>query len=327
MVEIDGFRERRVSGVRLVRRGALLIGVGLVCLLAAWARPVLAQVRATYLYNLSDFSGRLRDDWARVRVDEARDETYVIYQSLIRVFNPSGMEVFRFGEDLDLGQILDLAVAPNGDLVLLSYKDSRSLVTRCNYRGVPVGPIDVKGLPAGMPFGANRMVLRNGLFYFASLSTSSVIVTTAEGEFRKQVELLRALDVEQRQMEGAETIGFTVDLEGNILFTVPVLFKVCRLSPDGKLTSFGRSGSAPGRFGILGGVESDARGHLLVADKLKCVVMVFDRDFNFLTEFGYRGARPENLVVPDDLAVDRRNRVYVSQGRRRGISVFSMSGD
>jgi hypothetical protein len=55
-------------------------------------------------------------------------------------------------------------------------------------------------------------------------------------------------------------------------------------------------------------------------------VMVFDRDFRLLAEFGYRGARPENLIVPDDLAVDGRDRVYVSQGRRRGVSVFSLSG-
>jgi hypothetical protein len=53
--------------------------------------------------------------------------------------------------------------------------------------------------------------------------------------------------------------------------------------------------------------------------------MVFDKDFNFLIEFGYRGAKPENLITPDDIAVDQRDHVYVSQGRNRGVSVFALT--
>jgi DNA-binding beta-propeller fold protein YncE len=91
------------------------------------------------------------------------------------------------------------------------------------------------------------------------------------------------------------------------------------------LSAFGKPGSAPGRFGVIAGVAIDSHANVLVADKLKCVVMVFDKNFNFVTEFGYRGVRPENLIVPDDIAVDRKDRLYVSQGRRRGVSVFSLA--
>jgi sugar lactone lactonase YvrE len=235
------------------------------------------------------------------------------------------MEVFSFGDDLDLGQIVDAAVDRNGDIILLSYKDSRSLVTRCNFRGVPIGPIEIKNLPAGVTFSANRMVLRNGLFYFASLMTSSVIVTDADGRFRSHFELLPLLEADKRKVDGAESIGFTVDHEGSLFFTVPALFSVFKRSIDGKLTSFGTPGSTPGKFGVVGGIAADSHGNLFVADKLKCVVIAFDKDFKFLTEFGYRGSRPENLVVPDDIAIDRRDRLYVSQSRRRGVSVFGLA--
>jgi DNA-binding beta-propeller fold protein YncE len=106
---------------------------------------------------------------------------------------------------------------------------------------------------------------------------------------------------------------------------MPVLFAVYRFSPDGKLTWFGRPGSAPGRFGIVAGIACDSRGNLFVADKLKSVVMVFDKDFKFLTEFGYRGSKPGNLIVPDEVAIDKRDRVYVSQARKRGVSVFGIA--
>jgi hypothetical protein len=55
--------------------------------------------------------------------------------------------------------------------------------------------------------------------------------------------------------------------------------------------------------------------------------MVFDKDFNFLTEFGMRGARPENLIIPSGIAIDKEDRIYVAQGRRRGVSVFALTSD
>jgi DNA-binding beta-propeller fold protein YncE len=295
------------------------------CALALCAGSASAQARWEYQYSLSDFSGRLPYNWARVSVDQEREETYVIYGNLVRVFNASGMEVFSFGDDLDLGLLLDAAVDERGDVILLSYKDSRTLLTRCNFRGEPIGPIEITNLPDGVSFDANRMALRNGLFYFATTAASTVMITDANGVFRERIEFLPMVEADERQKAAAEMIGFTVDREGNIFFTMPVLFKVFKYSPDRTLASFGRPGSAPGRFGVLAGVASDSQGNLLVLDKLKSVVEVFDKDFNFITEFGYRGTRPENLVVPDGIAVDGHDRLYVTQGRRRGISVFALA--
>jgi sugar lactone lactonase YvrE len=274
---------------------------------------------------LSTFAGRVPYDWARIHVDQQREETYVIYRNLVRVFNTSGMEVFSFGDDLDLGLLLDVAVDEKGDINLLSQKDSRAIVTRCNFRGEPVGSLEIKNLPSGLAFDANRMVYRNGRFYFATTAASSLIIVDGDGVFRERIEFLPLVEAEERQKVGAEMVGFAVDGEGNVFFTIPVLFKAFKYSPDGSLTSFGRPGSAPGRFGIVAGIARDSQGDVLVVDKLRCVVMVFDKDFNFLTEFGYRGARPENLIVPDDVVVDRKDRLYVTQGRMRGISVFALT--
>lgn len=294
-------------------------------LVACLAATPLAQIRATFLYSLSNFTGPLHDDFVRVAVDRDRDEIYVIYQNLIRIFNASGMEVFSFGDDLDLGQIVDLAVEAGGDLVLLSYREARPLVTRCTFRGVPQGPIAISGLPASLPFRPNRMIYRNGLLYFLSTTAASLIVTAGGGAFREHLDLAAIVGHDEWRTGGGEIGGFSVDDEGNVYFTVPVLFKVYKLAPDRTVTFFGRSGSAPGRFGVVAGVVTDSRGHLLVADRLKCVVMAFDKDFTFLTEFGYRGTRPENLIVPDQIAIDSRDRVYVTQGRRRGVSVFALT--
>jgi hypothetical protein len=305
------------------RAGAIAAwSVAIVAILSA---TPLAQVRATYLYSLSNFTGPLHDDFVRLAVDRDRDEIYVIYQNLIRVFNASGMEVFSFGDDLDLGQIVDLAVDASGDLILLSYREARPLVTRCTFRGVPAGSLEISGLPASLAFRPNRMIYRNGLLYFLSTTAASLILTDAGGAFRDHLDLAAIVGHDEWRTGGGEIGGFSVDDQGNVYFTVPVLFRVYRLAPDRTVTFFGRSGSAPGRFGVVAGVATDSHGHILVADRLKCVVMVFDTDFTFLAEFGYRGTRPENLIVPDQIAIDSRDRVYVTQGRRRGVSVFALT--
>lgn len=318
----------RVLAARMPARrqasSAQLVGV-VASVIALASSTLFAEVHAKYQYTLSNFDGRLPFAWTRIQADQARDEAYVIYQGLIRVFSPSGMEVFSFGDDLDVGEVIDLAVDDGGDVILLSYKDGRPVVTRCDFRGVPVGTLEIRGLPPSLAFEPNRMVYRNGLFYFASLGTGAVVVTDSGGGYREFIDTLALVSAEEGEKAGMHLFGFHVDQEGNVLFTIATLFRVYRLSPDKKLASFGRPGSAPGRFGIVAGIVTDSRGNIVVADRLKCVVMVFDRNFNFLAEFGYRGSRPENLVSPDAVAIDGHDRIYVTQGRRRGVSVFALN--
>ncbi len=144
------------------------------------------------------------------------------------------------------------------------------------------------------------------------------------GAYRSHVHLRSLLEGEEERQDGVEAFGFTVDGERNMYFTVPTMFRVFKYAPNGTVTSFGRSGSSPGRFGIVSGITTDRRGNLLITDKLRSVVMVFDSEFNLITEFGGRGLGPDSLIVPDDIAVDRRDHVYVSQMRLRGVSVFAL---
>lgn len=152
-------------------------------------------------------------------------------------------------------------------------------------------------------------------------------MTDANGLFEDGYDIAPLLDLEGRENEEKEMVGFSVDGEGNILFTIPVLFKAFKLTPDRKLTAFGEKGSLPGRFNVVGGIAADDRGYYLIVDTLRSVVMVFDKDFRFLTEFGHRGYRPGNLVAPRNLVVDNSGKVFVTQGGRRGVSVYRVSSN
>jgi len=289
-----------------------------------------AAVKGGFLYNLSNFTGTIPYSWSRVVADRERNEIYTLYQNTVRVFNESGMEIYRFGDDLDLGHIVDVAVDKNGDILLLAYKQSEGQpvaeIIHCNYRGEPKSKIDLKDIPSQFSkFLPNRMVFQDGSIYLVSLMGLNIVVADHQGNFKKGYDLFSLLELEEKDRGNVEIWGFSVDREGNILFTVPTLFKACILSPDGKLNWFGKPGSASGRFNIVTGIVRDSKGNYLVVDKLKCAVMVFDQNFKFISQFSERGYKPGYLIAPDDIAIDNGDRIYVTQGARKGVSVFKLT--
>ena len=301
----------------------LAILIGMICSTSA-----LAALKATYVYNLSNFTGTLPYNWVRTYVDKENKEIYVINPSdgTVRVFNESGMEIFRFNDDGSLGSLWDITVVKDGSLLILSYNTSGSgpaySIIRCNYRGDPISKIEMKNLPLEFSnFIPNRLIYKNGLIYLANLGQKKIIVVEENGNFKESYDIDELLKLNENERSNAGIFGFSVDREGNIFFTIPVFFKAYKLSPDRQLTFFGRKGGQPGRFGVISGIVIYYRGYIYVVDTLKCAVMIFDRDFKFQTEFGYRGFKPGNLVAPRELETDGKGRIYVTQTRKEG-SVF-----
>jgi hypothetical protein len=303
-----------------------------VMILVAYSNSAQGVVRGTFLYNLSNFTGSLSYEWPRVLTDNERNEVYVLYQNFIRVFNEVGMEIYSFGDELDLGAIVDIALDREGNILLLSHRWSpvgdrvNYEITRCNYRGEPVSKIEIKSLPSEYSkFLPNRMIYREGNLYLASQITMVVVVIDADGAFKEVYDILPLLELEEKEKQDAMMEGFSMDKEGNFLFTIPALFRAYKISPDRKVAYFGKSGSTPGKFNIVAGIVTDSKGNILVVDKLKCAVMIYDKNFNFLNQFSSRGWRPGFLIAPEDIAIDNQDRVYVTQAGKRGISVFKMT--
>ena len=286
------------------------------------------NVSASYLYNLSNFAGILPVSWVEISIDESHDEVYVLLGQAIKIFNDRGMEVYSFNESGEIDGVSDVAADDEGNIIVIS-REQREIV-RCNYRGERISTMELKNLPPEFSgFFPSRVFFLKGAFYFEGSSSGSsskkVVVTDREGLYKDGYDITELVNLDEKS-EDTEIVGFNVDREGNLLFTMPIMSKAYVLSPDKQVRSFGKRGSRPGTFGVLGGIASDASGRfILVADTLRCVVMVFNRDFVFQTEFGFRGFNPGNLVGPMQLAVDSKNRLYVTQLRDRGVSVYQLS--
>jgi sporulation protein YlmC with PRC-barrel domain len=291
------------------------------------------KVSASYLYTLSNFSGVYPSSWARIGVDESKGEVYVVSSTKVKIFNENGMEVFTFNEGAELGLVTDVAVdEKNGDIIVLGFRQQtgRIDIIRCNFRGELLATIEMKNLPTEFSgFMPNRIALREGDLYLANTNDMLLVVTDAEGTYKKGLNMNRVIekDLTEKEKQDIGMTGFSVDREGRVLFTNSNIARVFRLSLDGKAESFGMRGGTAGKFGVPSGVVADATGkYLLVADLLRCKVMIFDKDFQFQAEFGVKGNKPENLVGPMHLAVDGQNRLYVSQLRDKGVNVYQLSG-
>jgi DNA-binding beta-propeller fold protein YncE len=286
--------------------------------------------------------------------------------SEIRIFNESGMEIYNFGEDGPLSNAIDIAVGADGDIFVLPRLSKQTALLRCNYRGELVSEIILKNVPAEFSsrIKPGKVVFSDGLLYLADLNAMRIMVVKTDGVFQrgydlraiitsktkssfveqrlaltedgmkkealKQRQLTQMAEEEQKQLKDINDIdmsGFNVDGHGRMLFTVPSIFTVGRLSSDGELNMFGQPGSGPGKFGVVSGISADEQDNIYVADKLRCVVMIFDQNFQLMAEFGQRGYQPQDLIVPNDLVVDTDGKVYVSQAANRGVNVYKITSN
>ncbi|MDD1750686.1 MAG: 6-bladed beta-propeller [Methanothrix sp.] len=311
--------------MRSVRRPSAKVSATALLLLVmcvpSWSA---AGVKATFLYSLSNFSGIIPFNYVREFVDPERNEIYVVTGDSVSIFNSSGMEVYRFGDDLKIGVFLDLSVEDDGHILILSRGERGFRLTRCNYRGEPQEGIEIRNLPKNFTgISPTRLLSRNAKLYLADLTAKKVAVTDANGVFQVGYDIAPLLtEFEEKPGTAYDIVGITVDAEGNLFFTVPTMFHAFRLSPDGRLATFGSAGNIPGKFNLVSGIATDRNGNIYVSDILRSTVSVFNKEFKFTAQFSQRGLGPGDLIAPSELVIDKSGKLYVSQSRNRGISVF-----
>ncbi|SNB47147.1 hypothetical protein [Geobacter sp. DSM 9736] len=308
--------------VKTVRH--MMIAALLLMILADPSRA--GELKASYLYNLSDFTGSKPYSSAKIKLDDTKNEIYALSGESVAIFNSSGMEIFRVDYDPTMGVVYDVAIDPGGDLFLLTLKERKAQVVRCNFRAEPISPVELKNLPEELAqFLPDRIFLVDGTLYLASLNSMRFVMVDQYGNYLDTIDLATKIGLLEQERLDSGIGSITLDRQGNFYFTMPTMAKVYRMAKDGQISSFGKRGSGPGKFGVVTGVAADKEGNLLVTDTLRCLVMVFDKDFKLLKEFGFRGFKPGNLIGPSEIAVDTTNKVYVSQIRNRGVSVFQIS--
>lgn len=308
--------------LRIVLAAAALLG-GVVASAAGDQAPV-------YRHRLANFGGPIPFMGVRIEVDAAHDEAYVLEGNVLHVFAPSGMEIFTVQLDPGQGRYFDVAFDAAGEVFLLGVVPeipgaAGFFLDRRDFRGRHKERIEPRALPAELAgFAPNHLAVHDDRFVLVSTAQLAAVVLGRTGVFERALDLAPLLDIKEEERGNLEIGGFSFDPRGNMLFTVPAHFRAYVVSPEGHVAAFGKGGSRPGQFGVVAGIAGDRKGHLYIADKLRAVVMVFDREGRFLAEVGGYGDRPGDLVGPDQLALGPSGLLYVTQIRQRGISVFEV---
>lgn len=311
-----------------MRRAGLTTSI-LVAIGTLWGTvSTAAELKPSYLYNLSDFNGPLSSSSARVVTDRSKIETYVMTGDGISIYNENGMEIYRIEEDREVGRIHDLAVFPSGNLLLLVQREGAMRLIKASFRGEPIAELTLRGTPDEFSgFSPSRVKILDGSIYLLNAKSMQMIKTDQDGRVEKSVDIAKRLGFSDKERSENSISGFDVSRDGYMVVSEPVTARVHRISLiDDKVETFGKRGSAAGRFGVPSAVAVDSSGNILVADALRSMVLVFDRELAFVTEFGGRGNKAGAMASPDNLAIDRENRVYVSQKRSLGVTVFALQG-
>ncbi|MGA8892728.1 MAG: hypothetical protein WB493_14250 [Anaeromyxobacteraceae bacterium] len=318
-----------VPGILIASSFALMARlVPALALVAALALPGAARaqpVDVKFLYKLSSTTGVVPFHGLSVSHDPHGNETIVYGGNRVHIFNPTGMEIFTFGDDPALGSIVAAAATDEGDFVLLGVGEGEgSSIVLANFRGELKRRIEPKGLPVEVPqpVRVSGMGWANGRIYLVDLAGMRLLVIDMDGNFVAFHDLAKLCEVADKRADNGVK-GFRVAPNGDFLFTVQPLFKAFILKPNGELVAFGQRGSAPGKFNVITGIATDERGYFYVADILKSAVIVFDPQLRYVKEFGYRTGKPGALVSPVDVAAGG-GKVWVSQYAKQGVSVFEV---
>jgi hypothetical protein len=309
-----------------VRRAALVFGLALAMGGAAQALPS----GVSYLYRLSSFAGTVPYSDARLHADRAHGEILALASNIVRVFNGAGMEIYRFDSDPTAGQLVDVAAVENGDLYLLVYPPAPATgapawsLFRADYRGVLQNRVAVTGMPAETAdMRPDTLFYRDRRLLLVDRAAFRAVAVDPTGTVVSAWDLLALSGLKEKDRGRNDMGGVNLDSQGALLFTVPTLARAFLLPFDGKPRVFGRSGSAPGSFGIPAGIAADGQGRVFVADKARGVVMMFDPQLEFQSEFGTEDGAA-GLQRPGDLLYDD-GKLYVTQSRDRGVSVFRVA--
>lgn len=316
---------RLLATVWLLVFGIWFVGCGTYAL-AANGEQVGPVVK--YLYNLSDFNGPKTINAGVLALDSEHDEHYLVSGDTVQVFGASGMEIYAFECPGESGSVYHLAVLPDGSLLLVVRTNQGMKLVKTDYRGEGATMFTLYGDATIADFTPNWVLRHQNQLYFANTTTMKMVVTALDGAVTQVHDLAALAGIENAARDRHEIGGLVIAPDGSIVFSLPVTAKVYRISADLKtVESFGKRGSSGGKFGVPSGVAVDRKGNIIVADKLRYAVLIFGADLSFKTEFSsFAPLKRGGLISPTSIVVDANDRLYVSQQRNRGVSVFQLQG-
>jgi DNA-binding beta-propeller fold protein YncE len=152
--------------------------------------------------------------------------------------------------------------------------------------------------------------------------TARIQVFDTEGEF------LHGWRTPEKQF--GKPTGLSVGTDGRILVADTHYHRVLIYSPEGELVDQigGSAGEGPGQFDLVRDAVQDSSGCYYVSESGEFDrIQKFTPGGEFLRQWGGHGALPGQLALPQSMAVDEKDQIWVADACNHRIQVFDGEGN
>jgi len=135
--------------------------------------------------------------------------------------------------------------------------------------------------------------------------------------------------------ETGKPTGISVGANGTLLVADTHYYRLLVYSTDEDIpaekrllkTIGGTLGHEPGQFGQVTDAVQDSQGNYYVAEKGEYDrIQKFTPDGDFVLQWGGHGSAPGEFVLPQSMAVDQQDRIWVADACNHRIQVFETDG-
>ncbi|MDP2681421.1 MAG: OmpA family protein [Deltaproteobacteria bacterium] len=242
-------------------------------------------------------------------VDNKHKELYILDNENKRVVitDLNGIFLYQF-KYIEIRSSSPIGIAVTEDGLIYIAEEKRVAIV--SYRGVYQKDLDLSTVPDKDKMIIQSFAVEGDMIYLGDSGNGRIVVMDRKKE---------TFITEFKEGMG-KNILIGMDDTG-IYIRDPAIFSVFRLDKSGKpLGRFGVVSSLPGGFSMTVDMTVDRKnGRVIVVETNRAAVIFFDREGKFIFEFG----GPEIFKWPRAVAVDDKNRVYVSDSSQT-VRVFEV---
>ncbi len=252
-------------------------------------------------------------------VCDSRKQRIVIFDRAgLFLYQIPGGEIFRAP--------IDLAVDPEGYLLLLASHQGREALLRLDFDGKPLGEIVLSDLPDVTPPNLVSLALSpaGDRLYLLDEANQRLWIADPDGAVTDSVDL--AAEAELSDKEAREyRLGHVDVYDDTVLVAMPNIGSVRLFDLDGRPRGrVGIKGTGPCQTAFPVAAALGADGNVVVLDWQRMKFMIWDPGANrCLGQTSGIGNAPGFVYQPSDVALDGDGRIYVSQGFEGRVQVWT----
>lgn len=283
----------------------------------ARAERSIEEVRPAVLIPGGFYSGLFRGV-AGVSCDRATGEILVAdaASGAIEIFDEGGAPLFAFSDDEHLLEPARVAAAPDGRIFVID--SDRSRIKTFSYRGEWLGAVELPGFdPKRKPSFTAMTFDANGDLWVGESTTGQVVAFDAKlrprvrigsyGEAPGQFNGIAGIALDEKHVYVASVEGVAVQV-----FTRQGRF----------VRGWGHHEAGLHNVSLPAGIAVDAKGRVILLDKLRQEIKYFDPDGKLIDLYGGMGKQAGAVAYPSDLSMDRRGRLCVADAGNFRVQVL-----